>query len=366
MGVYCITVFPIMVNSRFEETGVLRAALEQLRRTLPPAWSVLAERPRRRSSSPDVVLRFVGPGGAIVRVAAAVKVWPTAPSSAVRGVLEPLARQSPLPVILVTDFVNRPLRAVCDDLGVGYVDTTGWVSLSLAEPLVALRSTGADRRPGPVRQGNVQRLSGSASGRIIMELLERGEEIGVRELASAAGVSPGAVSKVLPALADAGALDRTANGGVTAVNRRALLERWSRDYTFASTTRSEMHVLFPRGVPQLLDALKGAESVLLTGAAAAPAYLPPGIVPVAPTTKVSAYARSASVVAEELRALPVDATASNLVLLEPKDLSTLEPAARTPQGLPTVGLGRVLIDLITATGRESLIADQLMDSLEWA
>lgn len=301
-----------------------------------------------------------------MRVAAAVKVWSTAPSSAVRGILEPLARRSPLPVILVTDYLNRPLREVCDDLGVGYVDTTGWVSLSVAEPLVALRSIGADRRPQPVRQGNVRRLSGSATGRIIMELVERGEDVGVRELALAAAVSPGAVSKVLPALADAGAVERTANGGVTAVKRRALLELWSRDYSFTKATRAEMHLLFPRGVPQLLDRLQEEESVVLTGAAAASAFLPRGVVPVAPTAKVTAYVRSAAAVAEELGALPVDTAVSNLVLLEPKDLATLEPAARTPQGMPTVGLGRVLIDLMTAAGRESLIADQLMDSLEWA
>jgi len=355
-----------MVNSQLQETGLVRAAVEQLRRTLPPPWTVLVERPRQPLASPDAVLRFVGPGGGTVRVAAAVKVWPTAPSSAVRGVLEPLARRSPLPLILVTDYLNRPLRDVCDDLGVGYVDTTGWVSLSLAEPLVALRSTGADRRPSPVRQGNVQRLTGSATGRIIMELVERGEDIGVRELATAAGVSPGAVSKVLPALSDAGAVDRTASGGVTSVNRRALLDLWSRDYAFASATRTAVHLLFPRGVPQLLDRLQGADSVVLTGAAAAPAFLPRGIVPVAPTTKVSAYVPSAAAVAEELGALPVDAAVSNLVLLEPKDLATLEPAAHTPEGLPTVGLGRVLIDLMTAAGRESLIADQLMDSLEWS
>lgn len=356
----------MMINRRFQETGVLREAVDQLRRTLPPGWTVVVEQPRDPHSSVDAILRLVGPGAATVEIAAVVKVWPTSPSSAVRGVLEPVARRSPLPVILVTDFLNRPLRDVCDDLGVGYADTTGWVSLSLSEPLVALRSIGADRRPRPVRQGNVQRLTGSATGRIIMELVERGEDIGVRELAAAAAVSPGAVSKVLPALADAGAVDRTASGGVTAVNRRALLELWSRDYTFASATRVERHLLSPRGVPQLLDNIQGTSgSVVLTGAAAAPAYLPSGIVPVAPTAKVSAYVGSADAVAQELNALPADATTSNLVLLEPKDPNTLVPAGRTPQGLPTVGLGRVLIDLMTATGRESLIADQLMDSLEW-
>ena len=316
------------------------------------------------ASSPlNAVLRLEGPEGAVAEVGLVVKVWPTAPSSAVRGVLAPLVQRVSLPLALVTDYINAPMRKVCQDLGLGYVDATGWVSIALAEPLVVIRAEGAKRRPGPVRQGNIHRLTGRATTRIVTELLESDGAVGVRELAGRAGVSPAAVSKLLPTLASEDVIARSATGGVASVRKRRLLELVARDYNVEKVSRRGAYLLYPRGVPNLLDALGSASPVALSGAAAATAFLPPGVLPVAPTARVLAYVADVESTARDLGALASDKPAANLLLVEPNDSALLDGGGHTPEGWPTARLGRVLLDLVATAGRESLIAEQIMDAL---
>lgn len=299
----------------------------------------------------------------MAEVGLVVKVWPTAPSSAVRGVLAPLVERVSLPLVLVTDYINAPLREVCRELGLVYVDATGWVSIALSEPLVVVRAEGAERRPGPVRQGNIHRLTGRATTRIVIELLERDGPVGVRELAERAGVSPAAVSKLLPTLASEDVIARSATGGVASLRKRGLLELVARDYNVDKASRRMAYLLFPRGVPNLLQALGSASAVALSGAAAARAFLPPAALPVAPTARVLAYVADVESTARDLGALASDKPAANLLLVEPNDRAILDGGGQTPEGWPTARLGRVLLDLMATAGRESLIAEQIMDDL---
>lgn len=351
-----------MGNTVVRETGPVASALSRVRALLPPGWGATVA--SASSASPlDAVLRLEGPEGGVAEVGLVVKVWPTAPSSAVRGVLAPLVQRVSLPLVLVTDYINAPLREVCHELGVGYVDATGWVSIALAEPLVVLRAEGAARRPGPARQGNIHRLTGRATIRIVIELLESYGPLGVRELSERAGVSPGAVSKLLPTLASEDVIARSATGGVASVRKRRLLALVARDYSVEKVSRRAAYLLYARGVPNLLDVLGSASAVAFSGAAAATAFLPSGVLPVAPTARVLAYVADAESRARDLGALASDKPAANLLLVEPIDRAILDAGGHTAEGWPTARLGRVLLDLMAAAGRESLIAEQIMDAL---
>lgn len=346
---------------RFQETGLLSEAQRHLGNLLPLDWSSVLDLADPEHGT-DAVLHLAGPQGERASLTVAVKRWSTAPTTRVRGVLEPLARKSQLPVLLVTDYINQPLRAVCDDLGINYADATGWVSITVADPLVVLRSSGADRPPRARGASSTQRLSGESASQVIEELLALDPPVGVRELAGRTGVSPGSVSKLLPTLAAAGAVERDDHGRVSLIRKRPLLDRWMADYSFLRSNKGVTHLLYPRGVPQLLRLAQWSD-LLVTGSAAAAAFLPVGVVPIAPVGKVLAYAAvPAHQVATALGAIPIEPAAANLIVAGPNDLLALRGGQR-PDGLATVGLGRMLADARSMKGRDALVADQVIDYL---
>lgn len=352
-----------MRNRPIWET-VLDEAVSRLRPVLPPAWTVTVEfnQPDLGGGRVDPVLEFLGPSGVRARVAVKVKTWTTAPSSAVRGLLDPFARRSSLPVVLVTDYVNKPLRDVCDELGIGYLDTTGWVSIVMSDPPLVIRSTGADRSPKRRQSGQITRLNGPATNQLIATLLELDEPAGVRALSGVTGLGPGTVSKIVTALAGEGVINRDERGGILAIHKRRLLDRWTQDYSFTASNRGVRQLLYPRGIGSLLDALPRDGTVRLTGAAAAPAFLVPEVIPVAPTARVLVYATDVGLLIGQLQASKIDAPAANLLVAQAQ-FTGKETSATTPDGVPTVGLGRVLADLMSTPGREGLIADQLIEQL---
>lgn len=114
------------------------------------------------------------------------------------------------------------------------------------------------------------RFNGIATSRIVRTLCVQELPLGVRALASLAGVSPGSVSKVLPTLSGEGVLDRNDRGAVTVVRRRSLIRRWVRDCSFSRTNGASRRYLAPRGLSRTLDRLATDPSaVTVTGSAAA-------------------------------------------------------------------------------------------------
>src|SRR5664279_2100489 len=95
-----------MRNVIIEET--LSAALSRLRRLLPSTWS--ADVAAASEGRADATISLKGPGNASALLDVAVKRWTTAPTSKVVGVLSGVQRTTPNPVLLVTDYTNRPLR----------------------------------------------------------------------------------------------------------------------------------------------------------------------------------------------------------------------------------------------------------------
>src|SRR5674476_1234505 len=103
-----------MRNMIIEET--LSEALPRLRRLLPSTWSAeVAAAPEGRA---DATISLKGPGNASALLDVAVKRWTTAPTSTVVGVLSGVQRMTPNPVLLVTDYTNRPLLEIQPPIGV--------------------------------------------------------------------------------------------------------------------------------------------------------------------------------------------------------------------------------------------------------
>jgi hypothetical protein len=343
-----------------EET-LIQALTGRLRELLPSNWVV--EVVAASDSPVDATIILNGPRGVRGVLDVAVKRWTTAPTSAVTGVLAGVLRRTPNPLLLMTDYTNRPLREACEELGINYLDASGWALIAMDDPPIYIRAEGAER-PQPRRASEVTRLNGIAVGRILRTLLETRPPIGVRELAQRASVkSPGSVSKLLPTLGSAGAIERDQRGQIVVVRRRALLQRWTQDYSFLNGNGVVLDYLAPRGLVPVVKRLSQSSNVCVTGAFAGNDYLSAHTVPVVPASRLSLYSDNPGQLATDLGLVRMDRQSSNVVMAVPRDSELLASTVRRASNLPLAPLPQVLADLLTLPGRESLLADQLMDQL---
>lgn len=351
--------FRIMGNGSCLETTILDEARGRIAELLPAAWKASLT-VGVDASGGGTVLVLRGPAGVGATYAVVVERAGAASVAATLAALRVRQAESGLPALFVSDYLGPTTRRTLTEAGISYVDATGWVRLVSEDPLILLTGEGAERSPRRRESSAVVRLNGVATSRVIRALTTVRVPVGVRELASAAHVSPGSVSKLLTTLADEGIVDRDARGAVTDVRRRSLLRRWVQDYAFASTNPGVGYWLAPRGLTQATDRVAQQDGVAITGSAAARTLLPPDKTPVVPLRLLALYAAAPRRLAEQLGLVEADAATANVVIAAPQDGKILpghgEPAALAPTAL-------VLADLLTLPGRSDAEAEQLMDAL---
>ncbi|MFD1046496.1 helix-turn-helix domain-containing protein [Kibdelosporangium lantanae] len=277
--------------------------------------------------------------------------------------LNALAEGSPHPLLFVGEYVNPPLRRACEKRAISYVDPTGWAYVVSDEPPILIRTEGASRPPIPRENTPTTRLNGPAAGRAIRCLLELDPPLGIRQLAKRSSSSPAAVSKLMPTLVDAGAVDRSADGTVTRIRRRTLLDRWTADYSFMHSNGVLLDYLAPRGLLRVLEQIRGRDDLCVTGSAAGRTYLPSATIPVVPLTLLTLYSRDIARVADSLGLIRTDRGASNVIVTTPRDPELLKTPRLSAQGFPIAPIGQVLADLLTLPGRMAQEAEQIMESL---
>lgn len=344
-------------NSDGGETGtgdVLPAgALRSLAAQLPESWS---HRWQPGDGWPgDGVLSIVSPRGQAANFLVQAK-----PSRLPIGpLLVRLVKQasdSALPLLFVSDYIGPRLRDSLREVGISYLDATGWVRIVSDDPLVLISEQGAPKSPRAGKSSTVVRLNGVATSRIVRALCEVGLPIGVRDLAATADVSAGSVSKLLPTLLAEGIVDQVTRGPITSVRRRALIRRWVRDYAFIRTNGPVDYFLAPRGLEHVLARVEhSAVPVTLTGSYAARRLLPQGVTSVVPARLLAIYAGQPDGVAADLGLIPAERAIANIVVAVPQDGDVLT------QHIAPVAL--VLADLLTLPGRADAEAEQLMDAL---
>jgi hypothetical protein len=354
--------FLVMRNMSIQETVILGEALRSVAALLPASW-MIDERAEIRLDGRqlDAVMALTGPNGERVSFAVEAKRSGSVPTALLLSALRELERQSSLPVLFVSDYIGPSLRAALAEEGISYADVTGWVRVISEDPLVLLTGQGAKQSPRPGRTSAVVRLNGVAANRTIRALATTVLPVGVRDLADLADVSPGSVSKLLVTLAAEGIVDRDDRGGVAVVRRRALIQRWVRDYTFAKANKPVGYYIAPRGLERTLDRLGSSEtSVALTGSAAARQLLPDGTTSVVPLRFLALYTAAPGALIRELGLIDADPPTANVVVATPQDQQILAP---TDGGPPLAPVALVLADLLTLPNRSDAEAEQLMDAL---
>ena len=348
-------------NTEFDETVLVDRAVGALRSRLPPTWGVDIDADAGYFDG----LVTITNGPACSRFVVDAKTNTRLSSDQVINQLRSTAAIAPHPLLFVTEYINPSLRKRCEESAISYVDTTGWAYIVSNEPPIIIRLEGAAKPPRPSEPEATARLSGPASARAIRCLLEMNPPVKIRELATRSGSSPGAVSKLMPTLVDAGAVERSTDGTITRIRRRTLLNRWTADYSFLNSNGVVLDDVAPRGIPRTLDQLRAlnVSDYCLTGSVAARTYLPQDTTSVLPLSLITVYAKDMRGMAERLKLVRTNRSTSNVMITTPRDRTLLECPRSRVSDLPAAPLGQALADLLTLPGRMAQEAEQLIDSL---
>lgn len=347
-----------------ETTLQLRAATKALKDSLPATWQVTVT-PEPEGSRCDATLTVTNSAGvgATFVIEAKSKVRDSVHDLV--GRLQMMVSSGRgLPLLFVTEYASPPLRRALEESGISYLDTTGWAYLDNTDPALLVRLTGASRPPQPRENAATARLNGPAASRAIRCLLEEDPPLGIRELAKMSASSPAAVSKLMPTLSDAGAVERSTNGSIVRIRRRTLLDRWTADYSFVTSNSVVLDYIAPRGIARTLQQLQGQPGIVATGSVAAREFIPKDTTSVIPLGLLALYCDDITGTARSLELIRADRSSANVMITRPRDQKLLQHNRTTSDGLAFAPVGQVLADLLTIPrGRLAQEAEQLIDIL---
>lgn len=340
--------FRVMRNARGSGT-TLGQALAGVRRRLPPGWSA-----EDRTSGQSSLLTLRAADGRSADLAVVVR------KGLVPRDVPALAAGTDRPTLVVSSYLGDRARELLAQAGMSYADATGNLRLVVSSPAIFLEGKGAeqdpDRTPRPLHS-----LRGAAAARVVRALCEFPSPFGVRMLAEASSTPLGTVSRVVSFLEIENLLTRDERKQVVAVDWAALLARWAKDYSVATTNVMRAY-LEPRGLGALWPKLSRLPRYAATGSI--------GGTSVAPTRLAMLYVDDPEAAARSLDLVATDAGA-NVWLLQPYDDVVFERTRRKQvtigegvTDLVAVSLPQTVVDLMTSPGRGPQEAEALLDKMK--
>jgi hypothetical protein len=242
------------------------------------------------------------------------------------------------------------------------LDLTGNARLKLDNPAVFIQSAGAQRNPRPPTRGPAS-LRGAKAARLVRLLADVKPPYGVRELATAADLTAGYVSRLLDALDRDALVRRGKRGVVEDVDVSALLRAWATTYDVFKPDLVSSFVA-GKGAAALLGQLPALTApCLVTGSFAAVR-----LAPVAAPSMLVVYCQDIAATAQQLGLLPADEGA-NVSLLRPFD-DVVWARASTVEGVSYAAPSQVAVDCLTGNGRmpaegEALLKWMAEDEGRW-
>lgn len=342
-----------MMRNRPTPDNIAAAVAEEIAARLPRGWRfALARDAGRGDGRADALLEVRAPDGA--RGVISLQAKPLLEPKDVPYVLSQLrlvAGKDAKPVVAAPYLGSRTRERLREE-GVGYVDLTGNVWLTLDRPGLWIESTGADKNPWR-EERPARSLKGPKAGRIVRALCDFRGPIGVRDLAARAGADPGYVSRVLDLLEGEDLVKKEGRGPVLEVDWRGLIGRWARDYSLLGSNRTSSY-LDPRGIESFRANLRRADvGYAVTGSLGASV-----LAPIAPARLGVCFVDSAQAFAEDLGLRPAESGA-NVILAEPFDPVVYERTWEREQitfAAPT----QIAADLLTSPGRGPAEAEELL------
>ena len=258
--------------------------------------------------------------------------------------------------MIVAPFLSPRTRERLEEHGIGYIDLAGNICVVLDRPALFVQAKGAERDPRR-EERPARTLKGAKAGRVVRSLCDFAPPVGVRELAGRAEIDPGYASRVLALLEKEDLIRRENRGPVTEVDWRALIRRWTEDYSLLGSNRTSNY-LEPRGLGSLLRKLRDSDlRYAATGSLGSAS-----VAPVAPARLAVLFVDDMEVAADRLELRPAEAGA-NVILAEPFDPVVYE-RCREQGGITYVAPSQNAADLLTSPGRGPNEAEELMDWME--
>jgi hypothetical protein len=354
--------FAMPANTTIRENDLFDAAVAWLSDRVPSTWSVeTSNEPEstagaRRRLDATIVIKSPGVH-AMLAVEAKRSLGPRDVAGLFGSVGRTLRAIYPnTPILVVAPWLSPRTRELLTAEGVNYLDLTGNALVRLENPALFFQSQGADRDPSPTPRGKA-RVRGPKAARLIRTLVDVRPPYGVRDLAEAAGLAPGYVSRLLDALDDDALLERTKRGQVESVDIAGLLRRWAENYELFDSNDAQPY-LAARGAEDALGRFPDLPTVrtAVTGSFAAVRKSP-----VAAPALLTVYCDDGNAVANALDLIPADQGA-NVVLLRPFDPIVWE---RTEEeyGVRYVAPSQVAVDCLTGNGRMPAEGEALINWL---
>lgn len=347
-----------MRNATDSDNKLIYRAVEELGALLPGNWRAsLRFEPFGRHRVFDALLEVCAPDGACGTLL--LKSKNRAEPKDVSRIADELtlygqsSDREEATLVLVAPFLSPRTRERLKERGIGYLDLTGNIRVSLDRPALFVRTSGAERDPRR-EERPARTLKGAKAGRVVRALCDFAPPTGVRELAGRSGVDPGYVSRVFALLEGEDLIQRERRGPVTGVDWRALIHRWTQDYSLFGSNRTASY-LEPRGLGSLLGKLHDSDlRYAATGSLGSAS-----VAPVAPARLAVLFVDDAEDAAGRLGLRPAEAGA-NVILAEPFDPVVYE-RTREQEGVVYVALSQNAADLLTSPGRGPNEAEELMD-----
>jgi hypothetical protein len=104
-----------------------------------------------------------------------------------------------VPLLVVAPWLSQRTQALLASENINFLDLTGNALVKLDNPAVFIQSVGAARNPAPAARGRAT-IRGAKAARLVRLLADVRPPYGVSELAAAADLTAGYVSRLLDAL----------------------------------------------------------------------------------------------------------------------------------------------------------------------
>lgn len=345
-----------MTGMQMSEGELVDAAVAQLGRLLPASWAV-ERQVAGDAEGYDVVVK--GPGSnsqALILVEAKSDVSRRDVEGLISGPWRRWRRQmGNQAVLVVAPYIGPSVRKMLAAEDISYIDLSGNARVSVQYPAVFIETQGARQDPHSVkpRAG----IRGAKAGAVVRALVDVAPPYTGAEIARAAKVNEGYLSRILDTLTDEGLIDRESFGPVTGVDWPQLLRRRAQAVDLFRPAGTFRYVA-RNGTTAVLEQLRGRRleerPAAVTGSFAAAR-----LAPVAAPMVLAVYTMNPNELGEELELLPADAGADT-VLLRP-DNDVVFARAEREGGIVWAAPSQVALDCLAGNGRMPSEGEALID-----
>lgn len=337
-----------MAGIQKSEREVLDAAVDVLTRRLPPTWAVEQQVSAVDSDLADLVIKTPGAQAQVLLlVVVKTDVSPRDVEALMGGPWRRWRRQmGNQPILLVARYIGPRVRELLVEENVSYLDLTGNTRVCLDDPGIFIETQGASQDPRPTKPRAA--IRGAKAGAVVRVLVDAAPPYTGVEIARAANVNEGYLSRILDTLVDEGLIDRERPGPVSRVDWPALLRRRAQALDLFRPTQTHRYVA-REGPYGLLDRLRSRSPSdrrlpTVTGSFAAAR-----LAPVAAPTLLALYTTSPGELASELDLLPAE-TGADTVFIRP-DNDVVFARGQQDGGIAWAAPSQVAIDCLAGTGR---------------